>query len=409
MQCKQKLLILIAADIRAREDGMNSFDKSRMANKMRGGKEILLALFFIIFGASCPVWAELQNELANCARIEDNEARLTCFDAVVRQNAGIALQMQATSPDSPVLRESVTAPAQLSVLQKLWDLEPRQRKHSFVLSPYRPTYFLPAAYNSSPNESTDLEFDPRAKAKHNEAKFQISFKAKVWEDVFQNQLQDFYDKSGVIQGLDVWITYTQLSFWQLYNSAFSAPFRDTNYEPEVLLNLRTNYEILGLQGRYFNIGLNHQSNGRANPLSRSWNRLVANVGLERKNFNLQIKAWHRFAENEANDDNPDLTRYMGYGELWAAFYWKDMRFAAMLRNNLRRENLGAVQLDWSVPPSSLGKLLLKDVLSPAMLNKYLADKISLYVQYFNGYGEGLLDYNHSVNRISVGFMIADWN
>jgi phospholipase A1 len=63
----------------------------------------------------------------------------------------------------------------------------------------------------------------------------------------------------------------------------------------------------------------------------------------------------------------------------------------MLRNNLRSDNLGAVQLDWSFPLPWIG------------------DKLSVYVQYFNGYGESLLDYNKSVNRISAGFMLVDWN
>ena len=104
----------------------------------------------------------------------------------------------------------------------------------FRLRPYRPIYFLPVAYNSSPNEDTALDFDTNAKAQYNEAKFQISFKVKPWRT----------DIEGIkgIKGIDVWLAYTQLAFWQLYNSAFSAPFRDTNYEPELLLNFRTDYD-----------------------------------------------------------------------------------------------------------------------------------------------------------------------
>jgi phospholipase A1 len=90
-------------------------------------------------------------------------------------------------------------------------------------------------------------------------------------------------------------------------------------------------------------------------------------------------------------------------------YWKDMRFAMMLRNNFRRDNLGAIQLDWSITPSTLGKLLMGGLVTQDWIDKYLSDKFSLYVQYFNGYGEGLMDYNKSINRISVGFMIAEWN
>ena len=69
---------------------------------------------------------------------------------------------------------------------------------------------------------------------------------------------------------------------------------------------------------------------------------------------------------KSDDDNPDMTRYMGYGELWTTFYWKDMRFAMMLRNNFRQDNLGAIQLDWSIPPSTLGKLLLGRMLSSCL-------------------------------------------
>jgi len=230
-----------------------------------------------------------------------------------------------------------------------------------------------------------LDIDPNAKAQNLEAKFQLSFKVKAWQDVFG-------------QDIDIWLAYTQLSFWQLYNSAFSAPFRDTNYEPELLINFRTRYEIPGLRVlklQFINVGFNHQSNGRSRPLSRSWNRIVANFGLEKQNFNLLLKTWYRLPEDQADDDNPDLAKYMGYGELWSIYYYKSMRFAVMLRNNLRGdENKGAIQLGFTVPLS-----LLWDQLS---------EKFGLYLQYFNGYGESLLDYYTAANRISAGFMLVEW-
>ena len=339
--------------------------------------------------------------LVNCTALKDDGARLKCFNQLT----------------------------ELTVMERLWDLIPGKRHHSFVIRPYRSNYFLPVAYNSSPNDETNLEYDPAAKAQFNEAKFQLSFKAKIWEDFLQTPLQalhivndingDGCDKDKFIKGLDLWIGYTQLSFWQLYNSAFSSPFRDTNYEPEGLLNIRTQYEIPGLRGvklQFINVGFNHQSNGRSRPLSRSWNRIIANAGFEKNlgsekknSFSLQLKTWYRLPEDEADDDNPDLSRYVGYGELWATLYWKDMCFEPMLRNNLRQENMGAIQLGWSIPPSSFGKLLPDWIISPEWADKYLSDKFSLYFQYFNGYGEGLMDYNKSINRFSVGLMIAEWN
>jgi len=76
--------------------------------------------------------------------------------------------------------------------------------------------------------------------------------------------------------------YDQAAGRATLNKDESRPFRETDYEPEALLAFDTHYEVLGWQGRLLGIGVNHQSNGRSNPLSRSWNRVIHNatsVGL----------------------------------------------------------------------------------------------------------------------------------
>ncbi|MBI5894546.1 MAG: phospholipase A [Desulfobacterales bacterium] len=298
----------------------------------------------------------------DCSEIIDPTERLRCFD---RQ------------------AEKEKAYDRLTFMERQWDLVPHEEKRTFVLRPHRTNYILVAAYNDSPNEYVALENDEEAKAQETEAKFQISFKARAWEQMFALPV-------------DFWIAYTQLSFWQLYNSAFSSPFRDTNYEPEALFNWRTRYAIPGLGGlklQFINFGFNHQSNGRSEPMSRSWNRLVANFGLEKGNFNTLLKTWYRIPEDEEDDDNPDIIDYMGYGELWMAYVYKETRLAVMLRDNWN-ENHGAFQVDLSIP--------LAKIWEP------LGSKFALYVQYFNGYGECLLDYNDKANRIGAGFMVVDW-
>jgi len=83
---------------------------------------------------------------------------------------------------------------------------------------------------------------------------------------------------------DLWGAYTQNSRWQVYNSEESRPFRETNYETEVMLVLRNNYRLGGWQGHMAAISLNHQSNGREDPFSRSWNRIILSARLDRENW-----------------------------------------------------------------------------------------------------------------------------
>jgi phospholipase A1 len=335
-------------------------------------------------------FADIVGRMAECAKIESNNERLKCFDNLAGQKTSIKTIAQPTplktvgaeiTPTEKTARVETTQDiSKPSVMSKRWELDPLSRKNAPLIRIHRSNYILPAAYNSSLNEDPILDVDRKAKAQNTEAKFQISFKVKLWEDVMDKDM-------------DLWFGYTQLAFWQLYNSAFSSPFRETDYEPELLLNFRTNYDILGLKGRIINVGLNHQSNGRAQPLSRSWNRIVANFGFEKDDFNLLLKTWYRIPENFSDDDNPDINKYMGYGEIWGTYYWKRHRFSAMFRNNLRiNENRNAVQLDWNFP-------------FPYVKN----DRVSGYVQYFNGYGESLIDYNTNANRIGIGIMLTDWN
>jgi phospholipase A1 len=263
-----------------------------------------------------------------------------------------------------------------SYFTELWHLDKEARAGRPWIMFHRSNYTLALSYNEYPNPAPLQEVDPEKTLVKPEVAFQLSFKAKLWQDVLG-------------QDIDLWFAYTQRSFWQLYNFDDSSPFRETDYEPEVLLNFRTRFSILGLRARFIQVGLNHQSNGQAEPLSRSWNRLVANIGLERGAFSLLLKAWYRVPESVEVDDNPGIDKYMGYGEVWAHYFLKRHRLAVMLRDNLDfGENRGAIQLEWSFP---------------------LFAQIGGYVQYYLGYGESLLDYDHRVNRIGVGFILRDWN
>jgi phospholipase A1/A2 len=314
--------------------------------------------------------ADVPKGIDECAKIEDSAERLKCYDELAGRK-----ELPGKTPSAAVSETKPGRQAHVSYLERLWELDKKTRKDRYVISPHRSTYLLPVTYVESPNEQPIKKSNPDMDLKNTEAAFQFSFKTKIWQDILG-------------ENMDLWVAYTQRSFWQSYNFKDSAPFRETNYEPEIILNFRTSYDLLWLKGRFINVGLNHQSNGQSGLLSRSWNRAVANFGFERDNLVLILKTWYRFPESAENDNNSDINNYLGYGELWGYYFWNGNRFGVMARNNLNAgTNRSAVQLEWSFP---------------------LLERISGYIQYFNGYGESMLDYDHNINRIGIGFILRDW-
>jgi phospholipase A1 len=234
-------------------------------------------------------------------------------------------------------------------------------------------------YSSGPNQQpypvgSDPAASPFLDLQNIEAKFQLSFKLKV--------------VSGLLGEGSLWFAYTQQSQWQVYNADISRPFRETNYEPEVMLAFPTNYDLLGLKGRLLNFGFVHQSNGQSEPLSRSWNRAYVQVGLERGNFAVLVRPWYRIPETPDTDDNPQITDYIGRGDLVATYRLGGHQLSLLVRNNLSiDDNRGALQLDWSFP---------------------LYGQLKGYLQLFCGYGESLIDYNYKQNTVGVGVLLYDW-
>jgi phospholipase A1 len=244
----------------------------------------------------------------------------------------------------------------------------------FAIVPHRPTYLLPLSYNSRLNDEPYQSTEPGLAAEQSEIKFQFSFKVPLARGLL-------FGKGFLSFG------YTQLSYWQAYSGDDSSPFRETNHEPELLLAMPTDYGVFGMDGRLIGLSLRHQSNGRSEPLSRSWNRVMLDFTMERDDLYLSFKPWWRIPESEVSDDNPDIEDYLGHFELRALKLYRDHSLGIMLRNNLQRENRGAVQLDYTFP---------------------LGERLNGYVQIFNGYGESLIDYDHYGNSIGVGIMLTNW-
>jgi len=250
----------------------------------------------------------------------------------------------------------------------------------FVLTPHKPNYVIVAYNFSDPNVDPFKDQFPGlgdGVFKHTEAKFQVSLKFPVAYDLFGS-------------GGDLFFAYTNRSFWQVFQTddVISAPFRETNHEPEAWLSFNNDWQFLGFTNRLNQVGLVHQSNGRAGELSRSWNRVFASFIFERENLALGFKPWWRIPEDAATDDNPDIKDYLGNFELLSVYKYKRNTFTAMGRHNLDfGSSRGALQLDWSFP---------------------LHGRLRGYLQYFNGYGESLIDYNHNVSSLGIGLQLTDW-
>jgi len=248
----------------------------------------------------------------------------------------------------------------------------------FTLMSHKPNYLLFGAHNFSgydPELYRLQDNDPSLDVSDTEVQFQISLKTPL--------------AVGLFDLFDIYAGYTNHSFWQLYDSD-SAPFRETEHEPEVWLQFQPGWSFLGVRNTVNAIGLVHQSNGQGGVLSRSWNRIYAAMGLEMGPLALGIKPWYRIPEDDEDDDNPDITDYLGHCELRAAYKWHDHVFSVMSRNNIESGfSKGAVELTWSFPFGDYP--FLKG-----------------YVQYFNGYGESLIDYDRHVNKIGIGIAVTDW-
>jgi phospholipase A1 len=296
--------------------------------------------------------------------------RLALLSWVTVYGAGaLAAEGAAEAPLGQAPAASSTSPE--SALDRRLAEEREAAEQRFAITTYKPNYLL-FTHNARPNESVE-QLDAE------EIKFQLSLKVSLADNVL---------------GGDIAFAYTQLSFWQAFNNEISSPFRETNYEPEIMWRWVRSRRDETLYNRAVVLGFVHQSNGRSEPLSRSWNRIYLNLIFEYQNLFLSVKPWYRIPEDEktspadpSGDDNPDIADYMGYGEVTAVWAPGRHRVGLMWRNNLTSDNRGAVQLDWSYP---------------------LGDRVQVYLQYFNGYGESLIDYNHSVNRIGVGLMLNNW-
>ena len=327
----------------------------RAADVGRFKTRVLIALCACLLIAR-PLVAEtlsesLGQQLQRCAQIMTDEQRLQCYDTISGDQRLASTQTVEDVAEATPVKQG--------------------RGRWLGIKSYRRNYILPVSYNDKPNQALYNGLGEQFRSDETEVKFQISFELPLWENILEKEI-------------DLYAAYTQLSFFQAYNDDYSRPFRETMYEPELGFKWSPDLNLLGWDIESIRLAYNHQSNGRSRPLSRSWDRVVGQLKMRQDDISLGLRLWQRIDSTPGDDDNPDIVDYMGRGELFAGYDVGRHRLGLMLRNPFEHEGL---QLDWT----------------------YLfSKKAGLYLQYFNGYGESLLDYNHRVNRLGIGFMLNDW-
>ncbi|MES2674953.1 MAG: phospholipase A [Pseudomonadota bacterium] len=291
-----------------------------------------------------------------------------------------ALQVENTPVSLPTITKNNADAPQVGLLKNRLTIEALNRSNRFILMPHKRNYLLPASYTNKPNEEPYHKADTTfTNLNHTEAELQLSVKILLHENLIDNNGH-------------LYLGYTNHSLWQVYNRNLSAPFRESDHEPELILTFTNNWEILGFNNAVNEIIINHESNGQTGLLSRSWNRIMFTSVFEKGDFTFTINPWYRLPESRQEypgdprgDDNPDISKYMGHGELSAAYKYKSNIFNIQIRHNLDSD-YGAVELGWTFP---------------------VTKNIRGIINYFDGYGHSLIDYNVHQRNIGLGIIFTD--
>jgi phospholipase A1 len=249
----------------------------------------------------------------------------------------------------------------------------------YILLPHEDVYFLPVVYNASPNNkpfvdyNENPEFSDRGDFNDNlESEFQISFLLLTNKNIWGT-------------GFNTFIGYTHRAFWQIYNEDWSRPFRETNYKPEIFARylFEKPSTFFGLNIIAYDFGLIHESNGQIQELSRSWNRAFLRLSAYSGDFLINISVWHRFEENKKEDENPNIYRYKGYGDIEFLYQYGKLDTSLKIIPGTKKQGY---ELGLSYP---------------------WKEGLKFYTKASYGYGLSLLDYDHDNKRIGVGIVLSN--
>ncbi len=179
----------------------------------------------------------------------------------------------------------------------------------------------------------------------------------------------------------LFLMYTQKTFWNVFEN--SLPMHDLNFNPGI-----------GWSKPFFNknryVGkltllVEHESNGRDGEDSRSWNRIsFYGSTIIDEWLMVHAKFWIPIIDGE---NNKDILRYCGIYQSGVVITTPNKKFNFGL-TLVKREG-------WNFNFNTIFEAIWK---------VHEKSNLNLFLQYYNGYGESLLDYNQFHSRLRVGII-----
>lgn len=199
---------------------------------------------------------------------------------------------------------------------------------------------------------------------------------------FQISIAQKLTKSTLPWGTYLYLYYTQKVFWNVLEN--SMPMTDLNFNPGIGLA-----KPIFIKDRFIGkvtLTLEHESNGRDSIWSRSWNKVTlgGSVMID-PNLTIYGKFWIPIIDGE---HNRDILKYCGIYQVGWSYRSPNQKFSCSLSLVKRLGNVFNFNTTFEVAYRWSRKS-----------NQYL------FAQYYNGYGEGLLDYKKFHSQLRIGIVI----
>lgn len=183
-------------------------------------------------------------------------------------------------------------------------------------------------------------------------------------------------------GTYLYLFYSQKCFWNVLEN--SMPMTDLNFNPGIGLT-----KPLFVKNRYIgklSLIVEHESNGRDSIQSRSWNKisLAANIIID-PNLMVSGKIWLPIVDGE---NNKDILKYSGIYQMSVQASTDNRKFTGSI-TLVKRQG-------WNFNYNTIVELAYR---FSRRSNQYF------FLQYYNGYGEGLLDYKVFKSQLRLGIVI----